>query len=90
MVETGENPEHGTLAAAGWAHKYRNLTGVDGKINPGDHVLPLAGDAVVCLACDVDFKLHGAATAIVALQMAAPMQGVDDENDRRKRQRIGK
>jgi hypothetical protein len=36
--------------------------------------LSLAGRIRVDLACNVDLKLHGAATGIAGLQSAAPVQ----------------
>ena len=71
-IEAGENPEHRALAAAGWADEDANLAGAEGKVDTGEHVVPLAGRVLIGLAFDVDLKLHGAATGINGLRMAAP------------------
>ena len=34
------------------------------KVDTGEHVLPLARRVLKRLACDIDLKLHGAATGI--------------------------
>ena len=72
MVEAGENPQHGALAAAGWADEHANLAGAEREVDAGEHVVPLARRVRERLACDIDLKLHGAATAIAGLQTAAP------------------
>jgi hypothetical protein len=42
VVEAGENPQHGALAAAGWTDEYANLSGIERKVDAGEHVVPLA------------------------------------------------
>src|ERR1700704_2290219 len=72
MVETGEDLQHGALAAAGWADERANLSCTERKVEISDHVEPFAGRVCERLACDTDLKLHGAATEIAESQTAAP------------------
>ena len=72
VVEACEDLQHGALAAAGWADEHANLSGAERKVEVGEHVVPLAGRVCERLAGDLDFKPHGAATAIAGPQTAAP------------------
>src|SRR5260370_1650287 len=71
MVEAGSDLQHGTLAAAGWANEHANLSRAKRKVEIGEHVGPLAGRVFERLACDINLKLHGAATLIPGFQPAA-------------------
>ena len=59
------------------------------KIDTGDHVLPLAGGALERLACDIDLKLHGAATGMRASNGCTSNVSMT-RTTAAKRQRIGK
>jgi hypothetical protein len=72
VVEAGENPEHRTLAAAGWADEDAYLSGIERKADAGDHVVLFARRVPERLAGDIDLKPHGDATGIAGPQMAAP------------------
>jgi hypothetical protein len=72
VVEAGENPEHRTLAAAGWTDQYANLSGIKRKGHAGDHVVQFARRVLERLAGDIDLKPHGDATGIAGPQMAVP------------------
>ena len=73
MIDAGENPQHRALAAAGRTNDHANLAGAERKVDTGEYVLPLACRVLKRLAFDIDLKLHGAATGINGLQMAAPV-----------------
>src|SRR5258708_26438847 len=72
VVEAGDDLQHGSLAAAGWADKYANLSGAKRKVEIDEHVVPFAGRICERLACDFDLKLHVDATLIAGFQTAVP------------------
>src|SRR5258708_3786527 len=72
VVEAGNDLQHGTLAAAGWANEHATLSRAKRKVEIGEYVVPLAGRVCERLTCDLDFKLHGPATLIAGFQTAAP------------------
>src|SRR6266403_1841807 len=64
MVETGEDLQHGALAAPGRTDEHADLAGSERKAKIGEHVEPLAGRVCECFACDIVLLLDAAATEI--------------------------
>src|ERR1700761_3214997 len=88
MIEAGENPEQGGLAATGGTDDDADLAPLEREGDMVEHVLLPAGSVPVGLGCDVDVKLHGCATGIAGLRMVAP--GRSRSRARRRRSSANK
>ncbi len=71
-IETGHDPQHRGLAAAGWPDQCDQFAVIEGECEIAQHVDPLAGGVDECLLFDRDFKPHAAASGTRVFQKAAP------------------
>jgi hypothetical protein len=71
-VETGDDPEHRGLAAAGRADEHGHLATAEHEADVAQHLQPLAGGSYEGFLLDLDIKQRAAASGTHVVQRAAP------------------